>query len=213
MPLHQIRQISPGSVLAVWKVEEEAGVFEAALPQADQCPEQINFMRKRLEWLGGRFLINYLFTGEGLHYQGLAKEESGKPFPIGLDYQISLSHSFPFIAAQIHPTMPVGIDLEILRPRMAQVIPRVLSPEEQTDAGNDPLKLGVYWSAKEALYKIYGKRNLIFSRHLLVEPFILSESGILNCSIIFRDQQWNVQLDYISAPEFILASTKTVEMK
>lgn len=213
MPLHQIQRSGPGSAWAVWKIEEEADVLSAALPQADQCPEEINFLRKRLEWLGGRFLINYLLTGEGLNYQGLAKEESGKPYPVGLDYQITLSNSFPFVAAQIHPTMPVGIDLEFLRPKMAQVIPRVLSPEEQIDAGNDALKLCIYWSAKEALYKIYGKRNLIFSRHLLVEPFILSESGILNCRIILRDQLWNVQLEYISGPEYILTATKSVEKK
>jgi 4'-phosphopantetheinyl transferase len=213
MPLHKIHRSGPGAVWAVWKLEEEADTLAAALPQCDQCPDEIVFQRKRLEWLGGRFLVNHLLSEEGLTYSGLAKDESGKPFPIGLDYQITLSNSFPFVAAQIHPLQPVGIDLEIPRPKMVHVIPRVLSEEEQKDAGQDSQKLCIYWSAKEALYKIYGKKNLIFSEHLHVEPFILSPSGILKCTIKLPDQQWNIELEYLSGPEYILTTTKSVEKK
>ena len=31
--------------------------------------------------------------------------------------------------------------------------------------------LSVYWGAKEALYKAYGRKKLEFKQHILVEPF------------------------------------------
>lgn len=211
MPLHKIQRNGPGAGWAVWKIEEEAADLAAALPQSDHCPEEIQFEKKRLEWLGGRFLLKELLTGEGLTYKGIAKDEFGKPFAIGLDYQITLSNAYPFVAAQIHPAQPVGIDLEIPRPKMVHVIPRVLSEDEQKDAGQDPIKLCIYWSAKEALCKIYGKKNLIFSEHLMVEPFTLSASGTLNCRINLPDQQWHIELEYLSGPEYILTTTKHIK--
>ena len=37
-------------------------------------------------------------------------------------------------------------------------------------------QLHVYWGAKEALYKAYGKRKLEFREHIILEPFEYSVS-------------------------------------
>lgn len=213
MPLHEIHWSGKGSGWAVWRVEEEPEVLASALPQADQCPDQIIYPRKRLEWLGGRYLLNYLFREAGLAYNGLFKDEFGKPHPIGSTVHISLSNAFPFVAAQINTQIPVGIDLEIPRPKMAQVIPRVLSTVEKEDAAGNPQKLCVYWSAKETLYKIYGKRNLSFSENLLLDPFELKNSGHITGHIIAPEVRWRVEVEYLSGPEFVLTTTKMVEKK
>ena len=35
----------------------------------------------------------------------------------------------------------------------------------------------VYWGAKEALYKAYGRRQLDFCQHILIEPFEFNLEG------------------------------------
>lgn len=210
MPLQKIHWYGPGSGWGIWRVEEEEAALAGELPTADHCPDQIRFPRKRLEWLGGRYLMSRLFKEAGIQYQGLTKDENGKPFPIGSDYRISLSNAFPFVAARIDLNAPVGIDLEIPRLKMISVIPRVLSESEKLDAGQDMQKLCVYWSAKESMFKVFGKRNIHFAEHLLLDPFSLEKSGCLSGHILFPDSHWRVVLDYISGTEFVLTSTKSI---
>lgn len=210
MPLHKIHWYEPGSGWGVWKIEEAEADLARALPEADQCPDQIRFPRKRLEWLSGRHLLSRLFMDSGLTYNGISKDEHGKPFALNSTCHISLTNSFPFVAARISPDFPVGIDLEILRPKMTQVIPRVLSSSEKQDAGSDPVKLCVYWSAKESLFKVLGIRNVHFAENLNVEPFEFFSAGSLIGHIRLPDQAWRLELDYLASDEFILTTTKSI---
>ena len=52
-----------------------------------------------------------------------------------------------------------------------------LKPDEKIE------KLILYWSAKEALYKLYGKGEIAFTTQLLIEPFNLSLQGELKAAI------------------------------
>ena len=106
----------------------------------------------------------------GIPYLGMHKNEHGKPLLNGSDSEISISHSFPYVAAIWHPNQPVGIDLEQPKEKLVQISPRFLNDRELTITGKDTTKLCIFWSAKEALYKIYSKRGLIFKRDLEVNP-------------------------------------------
>ncbi|GAB3689683.1 hypothetical protein GCM10027592_06360 [Spirosoma flavus] len=126
---------------------------------------------QRIEWLACRLAIQQLVQAQGLNYAGLQKDEYGKPHLIGSPWHISLSHTGGWAAAVVHRSRPVGIDIEPIREQFKRVVPRVLSESEIADAQGDPNRLAVYWCAKEALYKLYGKRHLTFREHLHVEPF------------------------------------------
>jgi hypothetical protein len=82
-----------------------------------------------------------------------------------------------------------------------------LSPTELQDAGNNLTKHCVYWCAKEALYKIDGKKGLHFSNQLNIEPFELQEAGGLK-GIISRFEKQMVHLAYVVDKEFVLVYTK-----
>jgi 4'-phosphopantetheinyl transferase len=209
MPVSKISWKSAGNGWAVWRIDEPEEFLATQLPVSDACPEEIQFSRKRLEWLAGRALLKHLATESGLNYQGVVKDEFGKPFLKGLNCQISLSNSFPYVAAQIHPEKSVGIDLEQPRPKLFAVMKRVLTEGEWKDGGDDLRKLCVYWCAKEALYKIYGKRSLIFNEHILVKPFALSETGTLEGSIQEENTARILFLDYWMESDFILITTNT----
>jgi len=161
-------------VAVLWPIAEEETTLRAGLVLT--MPEQedlasISHPMQRVEWLACRVAIRQLVEEQGLTYRGLYKDEFGKPHLIGAPWHISLSHTNGWAAAVLHRTRPVGIDIEPIRDQFRRVVPRVLSEEEIAHAAGEPARLAVYWCAKEALYKLYGKRQLSFREHLHVEPF------------------------------------------
>jgi 4'-phosphopantetheinyl transferase len=205
MPLHKIEQYNQGG-WGIWHIEETEE--ELAFDALEQAPVELVSVTKRLEWLAARVLIKLLIEQNKFEYAGLIKDEFGKPFLRDLPFQISLTHSFPYVAAQWHSLLPVGIDLEQPKGKLLKVGPRVLSPEEWKDANSDLTKLCIYWCAKEALYKIYGRRGLHFAQHLLVEPFDMKLAGFLKSSIHANDQKQNVTLAYHIENDFVVVLTK-----
>ena len=138
-----------------------------------ECDELalITHPAQRVEWLACRVAIRELVERQGDVYRGVRKDEFGKPHLVGVNQHISLSHTAGWAAAALHRTNPVGIDVEPIREQFRRVVPRVLSKTEIVHAANDLNRLAMYWCAKEALYKLYGKRQLTFREHLLIDPF------------------------------------------
>jgi phosphopantetheinyl transferase len=204
MPLKEIHQSGSQSGWAIWHIEENGG--ELASKIIGEPPKEITHDSKKLEWLAARHLVLSLSNHLGLRYFGVKKDAFGKPFLEKYPHHLSLSHSFPYVAAQIDHDQSVGIDLEQPKAKILKIAPRVLSPIELKDAGTDIIKHTVYWCAKETLYKIHGKGNVHFSNQLNVEPFLLQEEGSLK-GIISSEIKMNVNLDYRIEPDYVLVRT------
>ncbi|MFD2937949.1 4'-phosphopantetheinyl transferase family protein [Spirosoma flavum] len=131
----------------------------------------ISHPSQRIEWLACRVALRQLIEAQGMPYRGSQKDEYGKPHLIDSPWHISLSHTSGWAAVVLHRLQPVGIDIEPIREQFRRVVPRVLSESEIVHAAGNPNRLAVYWCAKEALYKLYGKRQLTFREHLYIEPF------------------------------------------
>jgi phosphopantetheinyl transferase (holo-ACP synthase) len=123
---------------------------------------------------------------------------------MGHPYHLSLSHSYPYVATLVDKNISVGIDLEQPKHKLLRIAPRIFTPTEQTDAGQDVVKLCVYWCAKEALIKVYGQKDLVFSENLIIEPFTLKATGNLSGRIIVGDSERVIPLQYIVYPNFVL---------
>lgn len=166
--------ISNECVAALQAITEDEPTLRAGLLLTNGEQEElagITHPAQRVEWLACRVAICQLIEAQGGRYGGLQKDEYGKPFPIGLPWHISLSHTSGWAAVAVHQSRPVGIDIEPIRDQFRRVVPRVLSADEIAHAAGDPNRLAIYWCAKEALYKLYGKRQLTFREHLHVDPF------------------------------------------
>jgi len=85
---------------------------------------------------------------------------------------ISISHTRD-LASVVISSRPVGIDLEHYKEKIRGIAPRFLHPTEteipQGEAGL--VYLTQIWTAKEALYKAYKKKGLIFNTQLRIDPF------------------------------------------
>jgi len=207
MPLIKIQDTGKQSAWALWFISEDEQELTSLIKDQPDATT-INAI-KRLEWLAGRVLLRQLVEHAGLDYQGTIKDEFGKPFLKNLPHHISLSHSFPYVAAQIDSHYEIGIDLEQPKSKLLNIAHRILSPTELTDAGNDVVKHCVYWCAKETMYKAYGKKGLHFSDQLQVKPFVLLNAGDLYGRINAKETSRDLTMTYIIQPDYVLVHTKT----
>ncbi len=197
----------PDSVWGFWRVLEDETLLKDAVP-FETVPTDVVNPLKRLEFLAGRVLIQALLQQWDIPYQGLTKDSFGKPFLTNSRLRISLSHSYPYVAAILHRNKNVGIDLEQPKEKLLRVAPRILADGELKDAGNNVVKHCVYWCAKEALIKIYGRKDLILSKNLLVAPFRLQEKGYLIGRIIANDTETAIPLEYNIYKNFVVAVSR-----
>ena len=113
------------------------------------------------------------------------------------------------MAAQLHPGNSVGIDIEQPKEKLLKIAPRILDKGELENAGTNIIKHCIYWCGKEALYKVYGRRGLLFTHHLHLKPFELKEGGDIQGWIETNGDQIFVDLYYIVTKEYVLVYTKT----
>jgi 4'-phosphopantetheinyl transferase len=191
MPLIFKNQPETDCHLMVWEIVESLDFFKEKLGKKNyQIVEfqQISHPHKQLEWLASRFLAKLLAESLHISYLGLEKDEHNKPFLHESDHHLSLSHTRSHVAAGIHLHKAIGIDLENISPRLHIIKHKFLTENERLNANDELEKLCIYWSAKESLYKLYGKRGVHFQQELQVLPFHVSDK-VLFANISIQEYQ------------------------
>lgn len=173
MPILQYKKYENGVHLALWQITESHDELQAMLPSeilTDAELANIHHPQKQIEFFCSRLCINYLTDKLNLNYLGIKKDEYGKPFLVGCNWQMSLTHSLKYVAVVMHAHKPLGVDIEKKTEKLLRIKNKYLSAEELAFANDDIGKLTILWSAKEALYKLYGKRKVIFNQNLIIKP-------------------------------------------
>lgn len=173
MPLVHSEQIDANSTLLLWSLTETESELRALLgsPYNFEDLVYITHPQKVREWLASRLLLKYLAEKFGIYYEGTHKDEHGKAFLVNNDSHISLTHTAAYVAAVMHRHSPVGIDMEKMSEKLIRTARKFLSPAEEELGGSDIKRLCMYWSAKEALYKMYGKKKISFKEAIYIHPF------------------------------------------
>ncbi len=206
MPLIFHRNLKSEGELGLWRIQEEEAFF---LEKLDLFPREelllVNLKgRRRLEWLASRWLL-HLMSGRKVRGACL-KDEFGKPYLDNSFFEISISHSREFVVVMAGP-QPVGIDIQKLVGKIESISHKFLRPEElESLSQQDRLEhLHVYWGAKEALYKAYGRRQLDFREHIHIEPFEFN-LRVGSCTGWVRKEDFNetFELRYEQIGEYIL---------
>ncbi|HYG01716.1 MAG TPA: 4'-phosphopantetheinyl transferase superfamily protein [Chryseosolibacter sp.] len=203
MPLEKITNTND-SIWGFWNITEDEKFFVEEFNVTGQIPTALTHETKRLEFASVRALLKSLLAAWKLQYNGIVKDDFGKPYLAGHSLHISLSHSFPYVAAVIHRSTSVGIDLEQRKSKLLRIAPRILNERELADAGDDITKHCIYWCAKEALVKIHGKKDLTFAENLLVDPFNLANDGHINGRILANTIDETIALRYHVYDNFVV---------
>jgi 4'-phosphopantetheinyl transferase len=147
--------------------------------------------QSNLHWLASRVLIRYLFSG---HVIEVLKDEFNKPSLTigGFPYHLSITHSFQYAAVIISKTRTVAIDMERFDERIQRVKYKFTRKDEfaYLQPDEESKMLTVIWSAKETLYKYYGKKELDFKLNLRIAPFvykpIINLAGVIENDAFYK---------------------------
>lgn len=183
MALFYQQDINQTSKLAVWKLAETEDFFSAVVP----LRQNIAHPHKRLQHLAGRYLLPLLFPD--FPYAEIEIADTRKPFLPGEQYHFSISHCGDFAAAIVSSNRLVGIDIEMVTGRVHKIKHKYLHAEELAFVNTYPIEkqtalLTLLWSAKEAMFKWWGRGNVDFSEAMRIEPFTLNREGILNARFV-----------------------------
>jgi 4'-phosphopantetheinyl transferase len=206
MPLEKI-VVEDKRAWALWKITEDEPTLSRELDGFEVISETLTNPQKRLEWLAGRVATKEVMKSLQLRFQGITKDEFGKPFPKGHDFQLSLSHSFPYVGVLMDQYTPVGIDLEQPKEKLLRVAFRIHHQGELQDLGTDIVKHCIYWCAKECLVKLHGKKDLVFAENMFIEPFDRKGEGDFMGKIIIGGNESVIPLHYIVYPNFVVVFT------
>lgn len=174
MPIVREWNVFEDCTLLIWEIAEPIEELKKGLiANADEWNEYltISHPQKQLEWLTGRRAMQALVQNKGLPYQGMTKDPYGKPFLKNRIAEISLTHTALYVVVALHLTLPIGVDLERIAPKLARVAPKFLSETEKQHAHDDLTRLCTYWCAKEAIYKLHGTRQLSFKDEIPIMAF------------------------------------------
>lgn len=204
MPLEKLHHSSTNRAWGLWLITETEAELLELLQHTETIPDHIKHEQKRLEFCVGRVLAKTLLEKLNLPFEGIVKDAFGKPFFRNNTINLSLSHSYPYVGALIDTSKSVGIDVEQIKAKLLKIAPRVLHVTELNDAGDNAVKHCIYWCAKEALIKIYGKKDLIFAENLLITPFTLQQAGVITGKIIVNTTETTISLYYEVHNNFVV---------
>lgn len=125
-------------------------------------------VKRELERAGTHYLLKHLLNSDTFE---LAYTPENKPYLKNRPEHISISHSKDKLAIILNTHESTGIDIEQIRDKVKNIKHKFLNKQELAFAGDDATKLITLWAAKEAMYKVYGLKELEFIRHLFVEAF------------------------------------------
>lgn len=117
--------------------------------------QNIKNNKRRAEWL----FIREIMSKNMPHGEDIIYNEHRKPRFKNSTHFLSISHSNERVAISINENQETGIDLQYITDKILRIKSKFLNEKEQLRVDNDPLRLTCYWSIKEALFKIYGKKD------------------------------------------------------
>ena len=184
MPQTFSTNLDPSGNLLLWRAEEESVWFKEQLDVIPELWEEYELLSNdaiRHRWLASRYAVQQVSQQFPLK---IIKELSGKPILPESENHISLSHCEGFVAA-IHADNPVGIDVERVSQRVQKIKNYFLKDEELLLLGEENEALILAWSAKESIFKWYGKQNLGYKSQLCIRSIDFEEQ-VMEMEIITK---------------------------
>ncbi len=139
------------SIIWIWKIKESLDALSILTDQKTDVKNE----NKKKEFYASRVLIEKMCEELNILFEGIKKDNNGKPHLIKSKYHISISHKFPYVSV-IFDTKKCGIDIERIDEKVKKIKSKFLSEDEELVVGENLKKLVEYWSIKETAYKVDG---------------------------------------------------------
>ena len=167
------------ATIHLWKYEEEDDLNPDHLLEKEDFEKVKQYHPTKLkEYLLVRKILKSILPNHKILYQDRT------PYLFPNDYEISITHSFPFAALAISKNK-IGIDIEPFNPKIERIQHKFLVEEERgfIEKGKEVAYLTVIWSLKESLYKIHHSNYWSLKKHYEVKPFSLDFPFQILCRV------------------------------
>lgn len=207
MPIRFIKEIEDGSTLALWYIDEEEVVLKKGLKMSEAEERELSNIRApygRIRWLAVRRALNSLFSQD---ITECLKDEHGKPFVKDFDGYISLSHSNEYAIAIMHPEHPVGVDIEIVQPKIKRIKRKFMTDKELSfiQEEHEIEQLYACWCAKESIFKWQGRKGISLKQNIDIVPFEYQHEGQLQARLNTSEGSQLLTVEYEKLEGYFLA--------
>jgi len=173
------REIEDGCRIGLWEITEDYETLFRMTYMNDDDMHRLNSFRsinRKIESLSVRALLQQMTRPDArIVYQ----PKSHKPYLYDGSYNISVSHSHNYTTILLGKNKLVGVDLEYMTHDIERLAHKFINERELITDNPQTRRnhLYIHWCAKEALYKIYSKRELDFQKNMLIHPFEIGDMG------------------------------------
>ena len=202
MPFFYQQNINDTSHLASWAIREPRSFCEEGM----QLPIPIQNEERRIQHLAVRLLFKLMMPEIDL--ADLILADNGKPYLKGVPFHFSFSHCKGYAACAVCDNRPIGIDIEIIHPRILKVAHKFLNDKEKDvlaglteDATLQ--QLAFFWAAKEAMYKQHEQLGIDFSRDFYIPTLTTNKQGSMSAFILHKELNKEVTLDYHFGDDYV----------
>ncbi|QOW10319.1 4'-phosphopantetheinyl transferase superfamily protein [Kaistella flava (ex Peng et al. 2021)] len=178
MPLYRDFSDDQATIL-LWKYSEDEDFNLEFLLEKENFDKVKDYHPTKLkETLLVRKILKSVLPDYKILYDGRI------PYLFPNDYEISVTHSFPFAALAISKNK-VGIDIEPFNQKILRIQHKFLHEEESSfiEKEKEVAYLTVIWSLKESLYKIHHSNYWSLKKHYEVKPFSLDFPFDIQCRV------------------------------
>lgn len=117
--------------------------------------------KRQCEFVATRILRHRIFGYEHIHY-----DNHGAPYIEDVGY-ISISHAKGVVGLAVSQKFKIGLDIEPQRKKAKLIHSKFLSKKEMLEFNtNSEEEMTKAWSAKEVLYKLAGRKMILFQNDL-----------------------------------------------
>ncbi|MFT6960153.1 MAG: 4'-phosphopantetheinyl transferase [Polaribacter sp.] len=202
MALYKSLTVNKTTKVLIWKIEESISELQEGITLSKNSSTRLNSMKSELHQRG--FLsIRHLLKEVGYTDADLIYDEFGKPHLKNGKF-ISITHSFTFTGIIVSDDLHVGIDIEKQRDKILKIAHKFTPFEEYKTIANAAAlisKLTIVWGAKESLYKIFGKKKLLFLHHIYIEDFKFADEKTTGV-IRYNGKEASYKIQFLEFEEF-----------
>lgn len=192
-------QIIEFAKIAVWEIVEEKNFFLKKV----SSQREITHPNKQLQHLAGRYLLQHLY--EDFPYDLMEITDGRKPYLLNNEYHFSISHCNKYAAVIVSKHHRVGIDIELVTPKIEKVKHKFLNQNElgmiesyqlTTDNNMCCKFLTLIWCCKEAVFKWYNGAGVDFRKNICLKPFdIYLVEGEIKCEFV-KEEKISLNIKY-----------------
>ncbi len=205
-----LKKVFPHAALGIWEINEPFEEIYAKVKLSRQEKKIFSCLKtpaRKQQWLSYRLILPYLVKPKEM--SSIEYDEFGKPFLNNGVRHISVSHSGKFSALIASTKHSVGIDIEKIQPKIVNLAEKFMNSYEldQISSRHEVESLYLVWTSKEAIYKLYGKRDILFKDHINIFPFDFEGQGTIMGEINTPGFKKQLSIQYQVVENYLMAFT------